>query len=378
MRIAHVVPSLSKGGGERVAVDLANWAVGHGHRVTVIAGARVDEGLLRGDLLPGVEVRYVARRETRWAPYLGLLPWLWRNRKWLADQDILHCHMTFAAVLGTVVHAARRIGRGRRPAVVETYHAVGMPIPALHRRLHAFMARRRDGLILMAEDPFWSRFLAAHPRLPSAVIPNGIVIDRREATPEERLAYRRSVGIPDGCRWVVGTIGRLQSARRPWLYPRIFAAIAERLGPDVHFLIGGEGPERGRVEAAIAEQGLDGRVHLPGLVLDPSLPLSAIDLYLTLNVGPVTGIAALEAAASGRPVLAMQFVEGYQPSERDWIWSSTDLDEIGRRAADLLADPAALGALAERQRAHVAAHRTVEAMAKAYFGLYSAAAAGPR
>ena len=42
MNIVHVVPALTKGGAERVAVELANHAVGSGHKVTLIAGWSVD------------------------------------------------------------------------------------------------------------------------------------------------------------------------------------------------------------------------------------------------------------------------------------------------------------------------------------------------
>jgi len=365
-----VVPALARGGGERIVVNLANWAAAAGHDVTVVAGSPAEEMMLRDDLRADVAVEYVSSRRSRAGRYLAIFGWLRRRRGWLQDQDIVHCHMTYGAVVGTMLHLGRGLGRFHGPVLVETYHAVGMPIPTLKRRLHAAMARRRDALVLMAEDPFWHRFLKRHPRLERAIIHNGIALPPRPVSDDERLGYRRAVGIPDEAVHVIGTIGRLNAERRPWLYPAAFAAVAARLGDGVHYLIGGKGPELGRVEAAIARHRLERHVHLPGFVADPALPLSVMDLYFTLNVGPVAGVAALEAAAAGVPVLGLQLVDGYEPGEEDWIWSSADPRAVGERAATLLADAPARAELARRQSAQVASRHSVEVMAQAYQSLY--------
>jgi hypothetical protein len=127
------------------------------------------------------------------------------------------------------------------------------------------------------------------------------------------------------------------------------------------------------MRSLVIERGLAGQIHLPGLVLRPGLPLSIMDLYVTLNVGPVTGMAALEAAASGVPVLGIQMLAEYQPGPKDWIWSSADLSEVAGRAIELLRSPTERKALAERQRAYVQAHHTTEAMACSYDALYQTA-----
>ncbi len=375
MKIAHVLPALTKGGGERVVVELANQAVRAAHQVTVIAAWPVDAELLRDALHPAVRVWYISNSMgSRVGRYLCMLPWLWRNRSWLVEQDVLHCHLTYGAIFGTAMGILRRVSGARQPVVVETYHAVGMPIPPLQRWLHARLAARRDALALMAEDDYWRAFLADRPGLLSKIIPNGISISCRDvAAPTARRAYRRELGIPDDCRFVVGTVGMLRPERQTWRYLPIFAEMALALGPEVHFVIAGGGTELDRVRSLVIEHGLAGQVHLPGLVLDPCLPLSIMDLYITLNVGATTGVAALEAASSGVPVLAIQMLPGYRPGTDDWIWSSTDLQDLGRRAVELLRSPTDRQTLTDRQTAHVRAQHTTEAMACAYNQLYQAA-----
>jgi glycosyltransferase involved in cell wall biosynthesis len=229
----------------------------------------------------------------------------------------------------------------------------------------------------MAEDPHWSRFAKAQRHIAVRTIPNGIAAPSGIPTEEERLAYRRTAGVPGACPLVVGTVGRLDPARQPWLYPKIFGPIARRF-PDVHFVMGGAGPELERVQQAIAEEGLEGRVHLPGLVQNPRLAFSIMDLYVTLNVGPITGVAAIEAAFAGLPIVAIQLLEGYRARDGDWIWSSADTAEIAERAIALIGEPERLRALAERQRAYAEAHHSIEVMADAYDSLYEAARANAR
>ena len=314
VKITHVLPALTKGGGERVAADLANHAAQAGHEVSIIAAWPVHSAQLRDALHPDVRVWYLSKSgASKIGAYLSMLPWLWRHRSWLAEQDILHCHLTYGAVFGSVVRYFRAALGSQRPAVVETYHAVGMPIPSLNRWANARMAARFDAFALMAEDDYWCAFIARRPALPSAIIPNGISFQGlAKVDPAERRAYRREVGIPDECRYVVGTVGRLHTDRQPWLYLPIFEEIVDAFGSQVHFLLAGGGPEYERMSSLVTEHGAEKRVHLPGFILEPRLPLSIMDLYLTLNIGAVTGIAALEAAYLGVPVLAIQLRANYR------------------------------------------------------------------
>lgn len=371
MKIVHVLPALTKGGGERVVVELANHAAQAGHQVTVIAACPVDSALLRDALHHDVRVRYVSDSvDSRVGRYFRVLPWLWLHRSWLAEQDILHCHLTYGAIFGTIVKALRS---GKRPSIVETYHAVGMPMPWLMRWFHARLATHRDAFVLMAQDEYWRKFLARRPDLLSKIIPNGISIsDPSCIDVAQRMSYRKELGIPENCRFVIGSVGRLAPERQPWLYLPIFTEIARVLGPEVHFVLAGGGSELDRMRALVTEHGLAGRVHLPGLVLDPRPTMLAIDLYITLNVGATPGVAAMEAAMLGVPVLAVQLLAGYQSGPNEWIWSSANLLDVANQSIQLLRSPSEKLALIERQRSYVRAHHTTEVMASAYSLLYQA------
>jgi glycosyltransferase involved in cell wall biosynthesis len=377
MKITHVIATLTRGGAERVMVDLANQQVRQGHQVSAVVGSKADEGLLRHELDPRVALEYIEQREGRLRRYLASLSWFFRRLTHLAEQDVIHAHLTFPAVIATALYGWRGLKVDKqRPRIIETYHAVGVAIPAWHRRLHAWMASKRDGLILMAIDDFWQTFVARHPHLPARIIPNGLAPPRLRTRDEAAVAvYRDAAGLPADGRLVFGSIGRLVPARRPELYVPIFAKVSEAFARDVHFLMAGEGELRQSIEAQAATAGIADRLRLPGLAPDPSLPRALIDLYVTINVGPVTGLNGLEAAFAGVPVIAIQLLEHYVPNEDDWIWSSASLDAVAAEAVRLLGNAQARSVLGKRQRAYVEAHHTIAAMADAYEAFYREAGA---
>lgn len=375
MKILHVLPALTKGGAERVAVELANHAASAGHDVTMVAAVPAEPRLLADRLDDRVRLMFVmpAGRKVRPA-YARIVPWIFRHRGLLFDQDVIHCHLSFGATFGAVIQALRALARRRTPVVVETYHAVGMAIPGRNRAIHAMLLKPRDGVALIAEDCYWRGFAAkARPRL-VRTIPNGLP-QPRSAKPDAAARYAERIGLPRD-PLIVGSIGRLSVDRRPELLLETFAQLVRITPHDVHLLLGGEGSERGRLKMRAKSLGLGDRVHLPGLVEEPGEALASINIYLTVNVGATTGIAAFEAAGSGVPVVAIQLDGDYPPAADDWIWSSADPKAVAAHLAELMDNPRSLAELARKQQAHVRAHHDIETMARAYDRLYEDALAG--
>ena len=369
MKIVHVLPSLARGGGERLAIELANRQVDAGHEVSFVIGGSLPAERIHGGLDPRVRVHEVSTKSGR-SRYGAMLPWVWRNREWLRSQDVLHSHLTYGALFAT---AFMRFSPSKRPAIVETYHAVGMPIPRAARWLHARMASQWDGLSLMVEDPYWRGFIERNPKVVAEVIPVGVDSPRGgELSLAEREQYRSALGIPAGAL-VVSSIGRLVAERRPRAYLPVFAELSRLIDRDVHFLLGGDGPEREAMEADAQALGICKKLHFAGLVREIERPLAISDLYMTANVGPVPGVAGLQAIAAGLPTIAIQLRDDYSTPPTDWIWSSRDPTEIARRAAELLRDPAAAKTLATAQGQHLEAHHSAAAMAAAYERFYQAA-----
>ena len=374
MKIAHVLPALTKGGGEKVAAELANHAARTGHKITMIVGWAVDSKLLRDTLLPDVNVIFVSKpMGPRIGHYIRLIIWFWMNRELVDRQDIIHCHLSYGSMFACLVSIRRLVTRKKTPQIVQTNHSVGAPMSYLRRWLQAFCARQSDALALIAEDEYWSLFAKKYPKIRTEVIVNGISHQANTSiSASDKHQYRRQFGIPTNCKLVVGAIGRMTVDRQPWMYLPVFGEIAREFGTDVHFLIAGGGGELDRMRALSVDQRLVEQVHFPGEVNEPMKALSAMDLYISINVGPITGLAGMEAASFGLPVIAMQFTSGYCAAPADWIWSSTNQLEVAKRACELLRSPSNLNSLAVKQQSYVQSHYTIEAMAKSYYDLYKA------
>ena len=369
MKITHVLSCLKKGGGERVVVELANIGAQKGNAVTIIAGWQVDPDYLQKNIDPGVTVKFIG--QTKNIAYLKIIPWLLKNKKWLCNEDVLHCHLTFGAVFGSIAHILlKNILRKKTPIIVETYHAVGMPIPKFNRWLHSRMMLLRNGVVLMAKDPYWNKFLLQHTHLKTEIIHNGISMLNAQKNIEQKQNFRNEPGIPANCKYLVGTVSMLRPDRQPWLYLPIFQDVYNGLGDEVQFILAGSGIEFDKIKNDIEERGLSTHIHMPGFLSDPVITMSNLDIYVSLSVGAITGISMIEAAMCNVPVVGIQMIENYQAKDDDWVWSHTDSKEVAKKIISLLQNTEERHKLAADQYKYVTRYFTSEAMYISYDSFY--------
>lgn len=100
---------------------------------------------------------------------------------------------------------------------------------------------------------------------------------------------------------VAAAVGRLSPEKG---MADLVAAFAKVKTPGAKLVIGGEGPERGRIEAAVTEQGLDGRVVLLGQVAGSSEIFGSARVAVVPSRSEAFGLAVVEALGAGLPVVA--------------------------------------------------------------------------
>jgi glycosyltransferase involved in cell wall biosynthesis len=130
------------------------------------------------------------------------------------------------------------------------------------------------------------------------VIPNGIPLGDFDPTRAERPRVRKELGIPDDA-FVVGTVGRLAPEKDQAL---LLAALAPLLGPKVHVVIVGEGPERPALEKL--RESNAACIHLTGVRSDIPALLSAFDVFALTSKTEGLPLVIPEAMAAGLPVVA--------------------------------------------------------------------------
>ena len=153
------------------------------------------------------------------------------------------------------------------------------------------------------------------PRQRIQVVPNGVVLNRFDATPRPAAAGRV----------VLGFVGFV----RPWHgLDAVLQALAANGGTGIALMVIGDGPARPALEAQAASLGLGERVHFTGLVDHHAVPghVAAFDIALQPKVvAYASPLKIFDYMAAGRAIVAPD-----QPNIREIL-------EHGRTA--LLFDP---------------------------------------
>jgi glycosyltransferase involved in cell wall biosynthesis len=117
-----------------------------------------------------------------------------------------------------------------------------------------------------------------------------------------RRALLDDLGVPDDA-FVVGIVARLSAVKDHATLLRALVELAKEI-PNVHSVLVGEGPERGRIEALARELGIEDRVHLAGE--RPQIPNlhGLFDVSVLCSTTEAFPNSVLEAMAASRPVVA--------------------------------------------------------------------------
>ncbi|QNN52173.1 glycosyltransferase family 4 protein [Nocardioides mesophilus] len=250
-----------------------------------------------------------------------------------------------------VDHAAgrrrRRVGTGR-PIV---YQNIGDPLfwagsPARRLRVRS-MLRRMAAVAALTEtsrDVLISHFGVPPDRV--EVLHNARRSDVfRPPGPEEKVAARRRLGLPERAR-VLAMVGALSPEKR------IDVAITavSPLPHDVHLVVAGDGPLRGELERR-ATTLAPGRVTFLGQLPEPLVLLWAADaLLLTSTTEGVPGVL-IEAGLCGLPVVSTDV--GYVgdvvvPGRTGLLVPEGDVAGVGQAVREVLAGAPRLGLQARR------------------------------
>lgn len=284
------------GGPDKTILNSPRFLSGTGYRMLcAYMHAPGDPGF--GDLL---------RRAERWgAPLLsvhdrGALDWRVFTRM------LALCRRERVAIWHGHDYKSDLLGLMLRPFwpmhLVTTVHGWGVAgTRRLYNRIDRLCLPRYERVVCVSED-LREQCLACGVRENRCVlIGNGIDTAQFARTLDLARAKDR-LGIPPG-RLVVGAVGRLS---REKAFDLLIGAIDRLLvgGSDVELLIVGEGPERPRLEARIAELGRGDRIRLLGYRTDTAELYQAMDAFALSSLSEGLPNVLLEALAMEVPAVA--------------------------------------------------------------------------
>ena len=305
VRVLHVITRLVHGGAQENTLLTVQRLDASRYEATLASGPTFgSEGSLESLItptLPFVRIPELVRdpHPAKDGLALGRLYLLMRRRRY----HIVHTHTTKAGLLGRL--AARMAGV---PIVIHTPHGhafhgyIGEAGSGALRRVERWLARHTDRIICLTEAERQDHIrLGIAPPDHFEVIHSGVDIERFKRAAGDGVRKRRELGLPAQGP-LVGCVARLVPVKGVdhllEAVPGILAAIPQAV---VVFI--GDGPLRPAMEARAAALGLNGAVAFLGLRKDVPdlLPLFDVVVLPSLNEG--MGRAAVEAMASGKPVV---------------------------------------------------------------------------
>lgn len=352
----------SYGGSGVIASELARGLARRGHVVHLISSAPPARG--------GLECAPVFFHEVSTADYpvFDEPPYALALASRIVEVaeehrlDLVHAH--YAVPHATSAFLAQQVLGRQRLATVTTLHGTdvtGVGVEPSIQRINRFSVASCDGITVP------SAFLRGAARrelgLPDdlhiEVIPNFVDPEHfRPEAPRDRAALQGlfnggSVRFAEDERVLVH-VSNFRPVKRVPDVLEVFARVqAER---PARLLLVGDGPDRTKVARRVRELGLSRKVSFLGTRVEFAEYLRHADLFVLPSEMESFGLAALEALASGVPVLAAA-VGGLPEVVRDGrtgrLCPAGDVQSMAEAARALLDDDARRDAMAHAARADV-------------------------
>jgi len=392
VRVVRVIARLNMGGPALHVAYLSAGLDERGYETTLVAGslARGEESMAFVADRLGVPIVTIAQLHREISPLRdGLAAFRLARLLRAVRPQILHTHTAKAGAIGRL--AAVLAGEARPPIVVHTFHGhvlsgyFGPFRAGVFRLLEHLLAKVSTALVAVSpqvRDDLVALGVAAPKKF--AVVRLGIELDARiGADAGARRDLRTLLGIgPD--RFVVGWIGRMTAVKRTDDVLLAFRRLRQ-LGVDACLCMVGDGPDRDAVERRAFELGVVRDTLFLGYQEDVAPFYSAFDAVVLPSANEGTPVSAIEALASGRPVVATR-VGGVPDVIRDgvdgFLVEPGDVDSLAERLARLARDPELRARMGEQSRAHVvpryAVGRLLDDVDRLYRSLLEAAGLGGR
>jgi glycosyltransferase involved in cell wall biosynthesis len=289
LSVVGVDPELGFAGGETQVLALTLALAGGGNRAELIcdpaghlwerataAGVKCHPLHIRNavDLPAGVRLRAILKRER---------------------YDVVHFHTSRA-------HSMAPFARGFARALVVTRRMDSRP----NRWFAPYLYNRAvDGVVAISSGVADSLAAAGVERERVTVIHSGVDCERfRPPTSEERAGARSALGISAG-EFLISAVGALEARKGHRYLIEAIGKLAAGGNPvKVKCLIAGQGSIYEILRREIALVRSADRIKLIGKIDDPRELLWASDVFAMPSLKEGLGVAALEAMASGLPIVA--------------------------------------------------------------------------
>ena len=170
-------------------------------------------------------------------------------------------------------------------------------------------------------------------------LPNGMDVEWAEMK-FDRAEARRHFGLP-GEKILAVTLSRLVPSKRVDLFLEAASNLAPVILDSIGIVIGGDGPERERLERLSRDLGLGGTTFFPGVIPHDEVPrfFAASDIFVGTNELTNMSLPPCEAILCGVPVVAFDNAgtsEVVREGETGLLVRDGDVEHLTERLTELM------------------------------------------
>ena len=252
--------------------------------------------------------------------------------------DLLHVH--YAIPHASSAFMAKQILRTRNITipVVTTLHGTDITLVGrdeIYEPVVSFSINQSDGVTSVSEHLKEETLADFHITTDIDVIPNFIDLQRFQKQKKEH--FKRAI-CPHGEKLLIHT-SNFRKVKRVDIVIELFAKLKEHI--PAKLLLIGDGPERNHIEDACHTLGIYDDVRFLGKLEAVEEVLSVGDLFLMPSEKESFGLAALEAMASGVPVISSNtggLSEVNLQGESGFLSNVANVSEMAQNAIKILED----------------------------------------
>jgi glycosyltransferase involved in cell wall biosynthesis len=370
IRVLRVIARLNLGGPALHVSYLTEGLADRGYETTLVAGslARGEGSMAYVAAQRGIEVVTVPDLSREISPVHDVRAA--RRLAAIIDRTRPHILHTHTAKAGAVGRIAALLARSARPPItVHTFHGHVLrgyfdPVRGrFFRLLERSLASSTTALVAVSPEVRDDLVaLGVAPAEKFTVIRLGVELEERVgAAPGARERTRRMLGIAPG-RFVVGWIGRMTGVKRTQDVLLACKHLREQ-GVDAVLCLVGDGPDRDHVEELAHALRIVKHTLFLGYQHDVAPFYAAFDALVLPSANEGTPVSAIEALASGKPVVATR-VGGVPDVVRDgvdgFLVDPGDVEGLADRLADLARDPDRARSMGEAGRERMLGRYSVE------------------
>jgi len=343
--ILHIDPERNWGGGEAQVFGLLSYLAEKGHR-NVLPTHPQGQLFSQSQKLSVKTRALIARNDFDLRAALRL-----RRIIYEEQYDIVHLHTKRAHALSLW------LPRGaRRPKYLVT-RRMDYPITK-GWYTHQLYNCRVDGVIAISNPIFELLTAAGVDPKKIRLIHSGVDAHRFEL-----ISLRPNF---DSALPVVGSLAVMEE-RKGHRYLLEAARLLKQRGQRIRYLLGGDGSLKNELEKIVARLGLNEDVSFPGFVSDVPSFLEDVDVFVMPSLFEGLGVAALEAMAAGKPVVATNvggLAESVIDSVTGLLVPPRDPRALAEAVGKLVGDRSLAGEMGKRADERVREHFTLKKMAE--------------